>query len=150
MSYEHFSVEPVNRSPDNVYGHSKSNNTLQFSLPSANKFVIGDSLRLCFKFQVRTSAGAVITVPNYCFISAETGINSIISSLEIGSYENGGLSIEQVRQYPKMVASLLTALPYPSTGYNLQYASFIPACLFISSLKSKCCPLSGCFTAPAI
>ena len=132
MSYEHFSIEPVNRSPDNVYGHSKSNNTLQFSLPSANKFVIGDSLRLCFKFQVRTSAGAVIAAANVSHLSAETGINSIISSLEVGSYENGGLSIEQVRQYPKMVASLLTngfgdrnsttgRLSNSGCGYNLDY-----------------------------
>lgn len=133
MSYEHVSLEPINRSPDNVYGFSKSASQLQFALPTTNKFLIGDSVRLCFKFQCRDVNGAVVNASNVCYVTPQSGINSIISSLEIGSYGNGGLSIEQIRQYPRMVSTLLTngftdkggqdsKLTQCGSSFNLDYA----------------------------
>jgi hypothetical protein len=108
MSYEHFSVEPVNRSADNVYGFSQSNSVIQFSLPTTDAFLVGDSLKVCFKFLAYTSNGQPIQASNVAVVSLDAGLNTLFSTVDVGSYESGGLSFETIRQYPRMVSSLLT------------------------------------------
>ena len=132
MSYNHISLEPVNRSPTNTYGFSQNNNVIQFALPSTNQFLIGDSVKVIFNFQILLSNGNVLNANDVAYPSTHSGLN-LFSSVNIGSYEQGGVQIETINQYPRMVSGLLNngfasaenvvgKLSNAGCSYNVAYA----------------------------
>lgn len=128
-------VKPLNTPANSTYGYSKGNPIVEFQFAGQPALLRTSTLRLNGRLQVRTSANALPDNNNLkgsgafsagtgISINDRVGIHAIFQNILIS---NGlGSSLESVRNYPRMMASLLsTALSFDdyTVGQNLAQAN---------------------------
>jgi len=112
---EQFVVSSINRTQDNTFSYANGNPRIDFQLSAVNKMLDTSSLRLCFKVRVEMGDGSA---PNnntansgaalsQATISANNGASSLISMVSLTT--SSGAAIETIRNYPRLVASVLQA-----------------------------------------
>ena len=101
-------VFPQNRSSNNnVWSYESGNPLLVFNIASEEKYLMTNTLRLNFKLQLRTNTAGL---PENQYgtevrLDPKIGAASLFQEIEVSNSRND--TLEQVKYYPRLVASLL-------------------------------------------
>ena len=97
-------LAPSNGSGD--FSFTGGNPIIKFSIPDSQSFLIGNELRFCGKFQLFRDGTTQPTNTQNVNIDRCNGLQSMISSIHIGSRRFSSSQLEVIHNYPRLVASL--------------------------------------------
>lgn len=110
---ERFVIASINRTNDGNFSYSKGNPVIRFDFAATNKLLDTSSLRLCCKVRMYKGDGNAPNnnqnaTGNPAFqsqLSANNGTASLLNTVSLTT--GSGASIETIRNYPRLVASVL-------------------------------------------
>tara|TARA_Y100001937_G_scaffold101010_1_gene138458 strand:- start:50 stop:1411 length:1362 start_codon:yes stop_codon:yes gene_type:complete len=110
---EKFEILPSNQPANNIYSFRNGNPVITFNIGSQSKLLKASTLRINGELEVLTNAGAIANNNNLKGAGAvgivtnhRVGASSIIQNVNISSNDTGQ-TLESVRQYGRLVASIL-------------------------------------------
>ncbi len=154
-SNQHLEIIPSNITSDGTLSFKNGQPVVQFIIGEQERYLIGQSLRLCGKFTAYSSDGAISTSATQLRMNEQLGIYSCFNELHISSQKTAQ-SIETIRHYPRMMSSYLGVTSSLQDGishlnetalidmnFALQQRGVIenPTQLNASGGNSFCCPL---------
>lgn len=154
-SNQHLEIIPSNITSDGTLSFKNGQPVIQFILGEQERFLIGQSLRLCGKFTAFSGDGAISTSATGLRMNEQLGIYSCFNELHISS-QRTAQSIETIRHYPRMMSSYLGVTSSLQDGIShlnetalidMNFASQQrgvienPTQLNASGKNSFCCPL---------
>ena len=105
-SNQHLEIIPSNITSDGTLSFKNGQPVVQFIIGEQERFLIGQSLRLCGKFTAYSADGAISTSATGLRMNEQLGIYSCFNELHISSQKTAQ-SIETIRHYPRMMSSYL-------------------------------------------
>jgi len=105
-SNQHLEIIPSNITSDGTLSFKNGQPVVQFIIGEQERYLIGQSLRLCGKFTAYSSDGAISTSATQLRMNEQLGIYSCFNELHISS-QRTAQSIETIRHYPRMMSSYL-------------------------------------------
>jgi hypothetical protein len=154
-SNQHLEIIPSNITSDGTLSFKNGQPVVQFIIGEQERYLIGQSLRLCGKFTAYSSDGAISTSATGLRMNEQLGIYSCFNELHISSQKTAQ-SIETIRHYPRMMSSYLGVTSSLQDGishlnetalidmnFALQQRGVVenPTQLNASGGNSFCCPL---------
>jgi len=154
-SNQHLEIIPSNITSDGTLSFRNGQPVIQFIIGEQERYLIGQSLRLCGKFTAYSSDGAISTSATGLRMNEQLGIYSCFNELHISS-QRTAQSIETIRHYPRMMSSYLGVTSSLQDGIShLNETALIdmnfaaqqrgvienPTQLNASGKNSFCCPL---------
>lgn len=154
-SNQHLEIIPSNITSDGTLSFKNGQPVVQFIIGEQERYLIGQSLRLCGKFTAFSSDGAISTSATGLRMNEQLGIYSCFNELHISS-QRTAQSIETIRHYPRMMSSYLGVTSSVQDGIShlnetalidMNFASQQrgvienPTQLNASGKNSFCCPL---------
>ncbi len=115
VSVEKFEVLPSNQPSDNTYSFRGGNPIITLTVPAQAKFLRPSSVRINGVLRVQTSAGVLPDCNNLkaggateITVNPRVGIHSVLQNVVLSS-EATNQSLESIRQYGRLVSSLLSS-----------------------------------------
>jgi hypothetical protein len=115
VNVEKFEVLPSNQPADNTYSFRNGNPIITISVPAQSKLLRASSVRINGTLRINTSAGVLPDNNNLkgggataIELSSRVGIHSAFQNVVLSS-EVSNQSLEAIRQYGRLVASLLSS-----------------------------------------
>lgn len=105
MSSEYFNIIPSNNSSTG-YAFSEGQSLINFVIGSQPNRLVGTSVRLCGRFNVKAAAGLAAGQFN---INPRVALLSLIDSISISSHQSGQ-NIETIKFYPRFLSSFLSSV----------------------------------------
>ena len=105
-SNQHLEIIPSNITSDGTLSFKNGQPVVQFIIGEQERYLIGQSLRLCGKFTAYSADGAISTSATGLRMNEQLGIYSCFNELHISSQKTAQ-SIETIRHYPRMMSSYL-------------------------------------------
>ena len=105
-SNQHLEIIPSNITSDGTLSFKNGQPVVQFIIGEQERYLIGQSLRICGKFTAYSSDGAISTSATGLRMNEQLGIYSCFNELHISS-QRTAQSIETIRHYPRMMSSYL-------------------------------------------
>lgn len=154
-SNQHLEIIPSNITSDGTLSFKNGQPVVQFIIGEQERYLIGQSLRLCGKFTAFSSDGAISTSATGLRMNEQLGIYSCFNELHISS-QRTAQAIETIRHYPRMMSSYLGVTSSLQDGIShlnetalidMNFASQQrgvienPTQLNASGKNSFCCPL---------
>ena len=154
-SNQHLEIIPSNITSDGTLSFKNGQPVVQFIIGEQERYLIGQSLRLCGKFTAFRTDGALSTSATQLRMNEQLGIYSCFNELHISSQKTAQ-SIETIRHYPRMMSSYLGVTSSLQDGishlnetalidmnFALQQRGVVenPTQLNASGGNSFCCPL---------
>jgi len=114
-SVKKFEISPMNQSSGNAtYSYQNGNPLVQFSLGSADLYLMTSKLRINFRLQLKDGNGAR---PNNndqsgagneeVLINNKVGVASVLSNITVSNLQNNVL--EYCREYPRLLSTLIAS-----------------------------------------
>lgn len=120
VATEKVQIDPINAPPDNEYSFKNGYPIIQFLIAQSDKYLVGKSLRLTGEFELNTDVANVLPFNNAgvaggnntatkrnVSISPVVGIASAIHQVTLSTLDNQ--TLEMVKQYPRLLSSLVSA-----------------------------------------
>ena len=124
VQVEKVEITPNNQPSDNTYSFKGGNPIITIQVASANKLLKASSVRLNGTLRVNTANGALPDNNNAkgggevnIQLNDRIGVNSVIQNVVMSS-EQTGQTLESIRQYGRLVASMLPSVSSPETFMN--------------------------------
>jgi hypothetical protein len=105
-SNAHLEIIPSNITSDGTLSFRNGQPVIQFIIGEQERFLLGQSLRLCGKFTAYASDGAISTSATGLRMNEQLGIYACFNELHISSQKTAQ-AIETIRHYPRMMSSYL-------------------------------------------
>ena len=152
-SNQHLEIIPSNITSDGTLSFKNGQPVVQFIIGEQERYLIGQSLRLCGKFTAYSADGAISTSATGLRMNEQLGIYSCFNELHISSQKTSQ-SIETIRHYPRMMSSYLGVTSSLQDGishldetalidmnFASQQRSVIENPTQITTKNNFCCPL---------
>ena len=105
-SNQHLEIIPSNITSDGTLSFKNGQPVVQFIIGEQERYLIGQSLRICGKFKAFSSAGVLSTSATGLRMNEQLGIYSTFNELHVSSQKTAQ-NIETIRHYPRMMSSYL-------------------------------------------
>tara|TARA_R100000655_G_scaffold110039_1_gene167143 strand:+ start:4108 stop:5553 length:1446 start_codon:yes stop_codon:yes gene_type:complete len=100
-------IDPNSQPADGIISYKNGNTNLAFNIQESDtEFLIGSSVKLCFKFVIRDGTNAE-AVAQQVYVSPQCGLHGLISSISVHSYSTNQ-QISNINNYPRLVSTLLS------------------------------------------
>lgn len=139
---EKFEILPSNLPSNGEYSFSSGNPIIQFNIASVPKLLRTSSLRVNGTFVVKQKGGAALNnkdtvgggATTDISLNSRVGVNSVFQNVSISSSESNQ-TLESVRQYPRLIASVLPSVQSEEDFMNHSgLTSMSPASSDVTSL----------------
>ena len=150
---QHLEIIPSNITSDGTLSFKNGQPVVQFIIGEQERYLIGQSLRLCGKFTAYSADGAISTSATGLRMNEQLGIYSCFNELHISSQKTAQ-SIETIRHYPRMMSSYLGVTSSLQDGishlnetalidmnFALQQRGVVENPSQLTTKNSFCCPL---------